>query len=104
MSPNVDRSKTVLSDEEMCRKCSTPWCDSNYSLSIAPIKLTKRKTAKIHKQIDDQAKRKGNLARKLAKRANNLVVIFKIFLSKILDGFFFNALILMIHFSLSYRL
>lgn len=67
-------SKTLFSEEEMCRKCSTPWFDANYSLSIAPIKTTKRKARKIHKQIENKSKRKNHLAKKLSKRVNNTVV------------------------------
>lgn len=67
-------SNTLFSEEEMCRKCSTPWFDANYSLSIAPIKTTKRKAKKIHKQIEEKSKRKGHLAKKLSKTVNNTVV------------------------------
>lgn len=74
LSQDHNQSKSFLSDEEMCRKCSTPWSDTNYSLSIAAIKTTKRKSRKIHKQIDDKSKRKNHLAKKLSKKANNVVV------------------------------
>lgn len=66
--------RTLFSDEEMCRKCSTPWIDLNYSLSIAPIKTTKRKAQKIQKQIDNKSNRKSHLAKKLSKKINNTVV------------------------------
>lgn len=74
MQSDVNQAKTFLSDEEMCRKCSTPWCDTGYSLSIAPIKMTKRKAHKVHKQIEEKSNRKSHLARKLSKRVNNIVV------------------------------
>ncbi|XP_031617516.1 uncharacterized protein LOC116337244 [Contarinia nasturtii] len=72
---NPNQSKTQLNEEEMCRKCSSPWWDTNYSLSIAPVKVTKRKAQKLQKQIDDKSKRKGPLAKKLSKKLNNIVTI-----------------------------
>lgn len=74
-SDSTNRNK-FFGDEEMCKKCSTPWFDANFSLSIAPIKTTKRKAQKIHQQIDKIVKssRKTNLAKKLSKKTNNMVV------------------------------
>lgn len=68
------QTNTILNDEEMCRKCSTPWADASYSMSIAPIKVTQRKARKFREQIEDKSKRKKYLARKLSKRMNNIVV------------------------------
>ncbi|XP_055299579.1 uncharacterized protein LOC129567065 [Sitodiplosis mosellana] len=72
---DLAQTKTLLSDEEMCRKCSTPWADAGYSISIAPIKVTQRKARKLHKQIEDKSKRKNHLAKKFSKRVNNIVTV-----------------------------
>lgn len=68
------KGDNLFSEEEMCKKCSTPWFDANFSLSIAPIKTTKRKAQKIHKQIEKKSNRKKDLAKKLSKKVNNTVV------------------------------
>lgn len=68
---------SLFGEDEMCKKCSTPWFDANFSLSIAPIKTTKRKAQKIHKQIEKKSNRKSNLAKKLSKKVNNTVVCLK---------------------------
>lgn len=68
----------LFGEEEMCKKCSTPWFDANFSLSIAPIKTTKRQAQKIHKQIEKKSNRKSNLAKKLSKKVNNTVVRLKL--------------------------
>lgn len=68
------QSNTLFSEEEMCKKCSTPWYDMNYSLSISPIKTPQRKARKIHKQIEEKSKRKSHLAKKLSKKVNNAMV------------------------------
>lgn len=72
-SNNINQNN-LFSEEEMCKKCSTPWFDANFSLSIAPIKATKRRAQKIHKQIEKKTSRKGESAKKLSTKVNNTVV------------------------------
>lgn len=68
------QQKSLFSNEENCRRCSTPWCDTNYSIAIAPKKLTKRKANKVRKLIEDKSGRKSIKAKMLMKKANNVAV------------------------------
>lgn len=65
----------AFSDEELCRKCSTPWTDTRYSMGIKPIKKSKRESQKIRSKIDDKSDlKKQKYAKKSAKNVNNLMV------------------------------
>lgn len=65
----------AFGDEELCRKCSTLWTDTRYSMSIKPIKKSKRESQKILSKIDDKSDlNKQKYAKKSAKNVNNLMV------------------------------
>lgn len=64
-----------FNDEEICRKCSTPWNDAKYSLKIDCVASSKKKSSKILRLIDDKGQgTKHRYAKKSAKKVNNVVV------------------------------
>lgn len=64
--------RKLFSDEEVCRKCTTPWSDTNYSIVINPIQMTKRRAAKVKRTVEN--KQQKGLTKRVSKASNNIIV------------------------------
>lgn len=61
---------TIFNDEEVCRKCTTPWSDINYSMNIQPVKMKKCRAAKM---LQTQANQQ-QMVKRMSRDANNVMV------------------------------
>ena len=59
----------------MCSRCSSPWFDTNFSITVNPIQMAKKKAQKILKRIEDKSHpTRQRIAKKSIRKVNNSVV------------------------------
>lgn len=73
---NNDKTQLKYFDaSEVCKRCSLPWKDGNLSLQLKQMKMTKRKALKVRLLQEDKSNaKKQKLAKRLSKKANNVIV------------------------------
>lgn len=64
----------AFSNEEMCIKCSTPWRQANFSVSVGPVEQSKKRSQKIHRLIELRNTAKQFYLKRQIKSCNNSVV------------------------------